>query len=277
MCLADHVLHEDQFERIGEYQDQDHHVNLEEENVGSVLASVVATVEKRKENIEEEKDVEMTDCKEEEEEEEVKHQADWRVLRPPVIDDEERDEIERKKKQSCLAEQTLIERRLKAYALEKRPVVGETWYLVNYNWFTKWLNMSVPNSPLLGMIDNSTLLSKDTCQPSHSNNSQKYQDLLPTIVENFHYTVVPLDVWQYLISIYGGGPEIERKIIQGPFSKPIVDLCIPISLNFVRSSLPSKIIKMTFQRETTISLMTEYGITMDTRNTMNFVLERYRI
>ncbi|EGC37821.1 hypothetical protein DICPUDRAFT_76605 [Dictyostelium purpureum] len=96
------------------------------------------------------------------------------------------------------------------------------WALVNQTWFSEW-EKGIFRKDELGPIDNYPLLDIT---------SDDDQLLRCDIKEYLDFTVVPIDIWNIFKKIYGGSPDIIRKVTD----KGDIDLKIPITLFLIKSS-----------------------------------------
>jgi len=93
----------------------------------------------------------------------------------------------------------------------KRLDIGEYWYLIDTYWLRKWqayLNSSDSNEPHPGPISNHSLLKKDGTPKLYLQKLDHYKGAHP-------------QVWNYLFSIYGGGPPIIRNVID-IYAAPVI-------------------------------------------------------
>jgi hypothetical protein len=127
---------------------------------------------------------------------------------------------------------------------EKAKVIEEkNWYLINMEWWEKWKKyvdndkiqnhqsvksklhevkrMKVVQSGHPGAIDNNTLIDK------------RKNDLKPDLVENVHYCLLPTNSWIILLTRYGGGPEIQRNMVESSVSKLKYVEIYPLNLRVV--------------------------------------------
>lgn len=95
--------------------------------------------------------------------------------------------------------QSIVQGILKSATMD----VGDIWYLVTTKWWRNWMDTDNPHNP--GPIDNHPLL-------THNQNSNT-QTLIKGLIENESYTLLPQEAWKHIVSRYGGGPEIARKVI----------------------------------------------------------------
>eukprot|EP01132_Coremiostelium_polycephalum_P002847 gene2847-3538_t len=105
---------------------------------------------------------------------------------------------------------------------------GEFMYMLPEPWFKAW-STAEKNRAELGRIDNSPLVLNQI-------------DIKPGLKELKDYVFVSQDVWNKLKNVYGGGPEIARKVIYtaapGGFGKMmnLVNPCSPIEMKFIIST-----------------------------------------
>ncbi|EGC37819.1 hypothetical protein DICPUDRAFT_76603 [Dictyostelium purpureum] len=107
--------------------------------------------------------------------------------------------------------------------IKSTPKIPENeWALVNQTWFSEW-EKGIFSKDELGPIDNYPLLDIT---------SDDDPLLRCDIKEYLDFTVVPIDIWNIFKKIYGGSPDIIRKVTD----KGDIDLKIPITLFFIKSS-----------------------------------------
>eukprot|EP01089_Gocevia_fonbrunei_P021605 TRINITY_DN8457_c0_g1_i2.p1 TRINITY_DN8457_c0_g1~~TRINITY_DN8457_c0_g1_i2.p1 ORF type:complete len:746 (+),score=166.76 TRINITY_DN8457_c0_g1_i2:114-2351(+) len=85
---------------------------------------------------------------------------------------------------------------------------GEWWNLITTKWLDKWTLWADNKGPLPGPIDNSDLLIHDSTGRGSSLSQRKPKKGLE-LAEDYK-GVVP-DVWNYLVSVHGGGPELASR------------------------------------------------------------------
>ncbi|KYQ93108.1 peptidase C19 family protein [Tieghemostelium lacteum] len=118
---------------------------------------------------------------------------------------------------------------LKSKVVRTSLVIGEKWCPVNAIWYHKWAQNYYTRDDL-GPIDNSVLLQADG------------ETMRAGLIESNHYILVPEIIYKKLKAVYGGGPDIYRKVIKGTFASNNVDMKIPFPLQFVRSTDLTKVI-----------------------------------
>jgi hypothetical protein len=111
--------------------------------------------------------------------------------------------------------------------LNKRLQLGDKWYLINADWFNKWLiyigmDKDRPNfysNQPPGRIDNSNLLMPDKVH------------LKGTLSEDIDYFTISEELWNYLSAVYlltQAEDKIERKVINDSDVSDHETLCIEI-------------------------------------------------
>ncbi|KAL7692237.1 putative Zinc finger, MYND-type, peptidase C19, ubiquitin-specific peptidase, DUSP [Plasmopara halstedii] len=119
------------------------------------------------------------------------------------------------------SKQCEIVKRLMAQADQQGLQVGDKRFLLSAKWWEHWCEF-------VGYGDKSFVpVSVDIPAPGHINNlpllnvgSDTALDelmggpLRPHLKENYHYVLIPLEVWDALTVWYGGGPTIARFVVQ---------------------------------------------------------------
>ncbi|KYQ91767.1 N-D-ribosylpurine ribohydrolase [Tieghemostelium lacteum] len=135
---------------------------------------------------------------------------------------------------------------LKTKIIRTSLIIGERWCPVNAIWYYKWAQTYYTRDDL-GPIDNSMLLQADG------------ETMKADLMSSKHYILVPEIIYKKLKAVYGGGPDIYRKVIKGRFESNFVDLKIPFPLQFVRSTDLTKVIDgYALSSETIASLKDRY-------------------
>ena len=93
----------------------------------------------------------------------------------------------------------------------KKLRVGDKWYLINSDWFTKWLNyLNVPNNDSLQSP--SLTNSSSSCPAPDKINNKSLISFNPitsksflkeSLNEELDYHTVCEELWKYLVNIYG--------------------------------------------------------------------------
>jgi hypothetical protein len=104
---------------------------------------------------------------------------------------------------------------------EKALRVGDKWYLINSDWYTKWLNyigVEYDDSLQYPSVVSSTISSNQSCTAPDSINNKsllisnpvtKKVHLKDTLVEEIDYYTVSEELWNYLVQLYGiSRPEV---------------------------------------------------------------------
>ena len=109
--------------------------------------------------------------------------------------------------QVCLEEQKKMEERRKnehknVSLFDSKPKTeNESFYLIDIEWIHSWTHFIwSENLPPPGPITNHHLLMPNQV------------DLKSDIQLKKHYRLIRKETWEYLLSIYGGGPPIVRNI-----------------------------------------------------------------
>eukprot|EP01132_Coremiostelium_polycephalum_P009067 gene9067-11105_t len=124
--------------------------------------------------------------------------------------------------------------------------VGDTWYLVQESWYRKW-STGMFSKDDLGPIDNRGFLLNEI-------------DIKPGMAEDRDFMIVPEKLWNTLKDTYGGGPEVGRKVVkqQSLYGNPVqIDLRIPVTLKFCKSTEPKTFITGYAYKSETISVLKE--------------------
>lgn len=92
---------------------------------------------------------------------------------------------------------------------------GGVWYPIEIRWYNVWASYAETNTERpTGPVDNSSL--------GHDEAPLK---LRKDLVEDVDYKLVPQQVWEYLLSIYSGGPGFPRSVVtRGAMAEMAVDL-----------------------------------------------------
>ncbi|EGG20417.1 peptidase C19 family protein [Cavenderia fasciculata] len=122
-------------------------------------------------------------------------------------------------------------------------IVGESWFLINYEWYDKWLkNIFSPDE--LGPINNSNLLVPGT------------EFIKPGQTENTHFAVVPAQVWNYFLKSYGCSPIVSRKVAKN-FMSSSIDYNYPVPLKVFKSSQQSNVLDIFASKNETVNKFKE--------------------
>ncbi len=121
-----------------------------------------------------------------------------------------------------------------------RSIEGQTWFLVATRWYNQWEEYVQLNSlrrgepgPHPGPIDNSPILAVDG-------------SLMPYARERTDFVIRSEAIWNKLLSLYGGGPAIPRKVVSNGWSKSVETH--PFKLMFLKSSDPATIVTGYFSK-----------------------------
>ena len=116
-----------------------------------------------------------------------------------------------------------VVKRLMKQADQQGLQIGDTRFVLSAKWWERWcefVDFNEDNDPLLAAetwnlppsrIDNLPLL--------HVSSETPLDELMggplrPQLKENYHYVLIPREVWDALLIWYGGGPTIARFIVQ---------------------------------------------------------------
>ncbi len=129
---------------------------------------------------------------------------------------------------------------------------GQTWYLIATRWYNQWeefcagqqthaLNSAGPHP---GPIDNSPILAPDGALTTYAR-------------ERMDFVIRSEAIWKKLHALYGGGPEIARKVVSNGWAKSVETH--PYKLFFLKSSDPTTVVTAHFSKAAKIK---------EVRNTM---------
>ncbi|XP_034252607.1 ubiquitin carboxyl-terminal hydrolase 15-like [Thrips palmi] len=128
----------------------------------------------------------------------------------------------------------------------RKLVEGEKWYLIASSWFTRlmdYLNSDDPNdAENPGPIDNSSILQGDDNEL-----------LREHLIDEMDYKLVPEDIWEYLVNIYGlaGGQEpISRYVVNvGEFQAHLKVEVYLVNIELCKDFELDKTVKMYFSKK----------------------------
>ena len=133
---------------------------------------------------------------------------------------------------------------------QNKLAIGESWYLVAYKWWEFWtdhVNYRQIEGARFGPqpleIENHDLLD----ETDHTRVRFGVQS-------DLDYTLVPAKVWNFFMDWYGGGPAIERQVIQiGTYNPTLQVDVFPISIRFEKANTGSEPWhNLRFSRHTTL-------------------------
>lgn len=130
--------------------------------------------------------------------------------------EEKGEEIENSVDKDNIKDDTKVQKdKIKSILQSSKKQKGEKWNLISTKWFLSWkeyVSYNVSNiessaASLLanhpGPIDNSELVHKD---------ENDLEELASGLQERDDYELIPEEAWNYLYSIYSGGPKITRPL-----------------------------------------------------------------
>lgn len=153
------------------------------------------------------------------------------------------------------------------------PLKGTNWYLISSKWYRQWCaytettdlmstsptryrttlhtfkcDMSDESDDEDGM--QSSLSHKSVQRPGPIDNTHlvnnldegdqpsEHVELKPNLLEQVDFVLVPRQVWELLVSWYGGGPEIPRPVVVGPSGECFVEIYpVELIVSFVWSKV----------------------------------------
>jgi ubiquitin carboxyl-terminal hydrolase 4/11/15 len=127
--------------------------------------------------------------------------------------------------------------------LEFTQKKGDSFFLISQKWWNMWKlyvnyddtgDISNGPPPKPSSIDNTDLLENG--------------ELKRNLIEGVHYSILFAQVWSTLVTWYGGGPAIERKLIETGVSKQLVVEVYPLRLTLRRHGQANDIVTSSFSR-----------------------------
>ncbi|KAJ3443746.1 ubiquitin carboxyl-terminal hydrolase [Anaeramoeba flamelloides] len=150
---------------------------------------------------------------------------------------------------------------------KSKKVDGKNWYLINYKWWTEWKQYTSYDFIDYDSSDDSSSENESPFEPEKPKEIDNRpllndeNELKTGLSEYLNYHVVCREMWTKLEQMYGGGPEIPRKIIKHGLNKNKMVEVYPLSLSIIyyaKGKAKSKI-SLSISRSSTIQQLVDVG------------------